>query len=853
MRGLAVAVPVAAVQCTVFILLRKGAMNGLTHPSTWWFFGPCIWNFILLGLATVALPNGKSIVPVMLFAELGVSFYVYMPIVSDLRNPPMNWGYPRTWEGFKHAVMRGQYEQITMPSIFTKDGFGLFCKQMGFYFQDLRMQFTLVAAALALIPFALWSFVVKTKRKIVTAFPATAVAVGLYAATAALVIVFSELFESWTDGEVPWRLDKFLLAVLALLALVGVGAMFVRQAFVVIRQMRGRDIPSGSGSPVRVHFLADDVTQQWLIAVGSCFAIMSFFLVALANVKGDIQDGFIQKVKFISSHGMFSLWIGYGLVVGLVVAYRLAARFVRGAKARRAVLGVLCAGAACVALIPVYENYTNDKLVFAMGSAEQNGHTFGWQFGNYQLRGANAIREELLPDEEPLPNPLWPEEMEPSSIFFGGTDPGRFVPTYMIYSANVRPDVYLITQNALADDTYMSVERDLYGDEIWIPSKNDSAEAFNQYVQSLSPEERMAKGVVMANGRVQVTGALSVMEINGILTKMMFDHERQRHAFYVEESYVIPWMYDYLTPHGLIMKINADRNPLNGAIARNDMEFWDWYTRRLLKDPAFRRDFPAQKSFSKLRAAIAGLYANTRNRSRDEKGHQTYNSLAAQSFREAVALYPASPEATFRYIQEIVGQAGKWDALIDIVSYTDRVDPNNVRTKDILKNARAARDAANAMNDILRKHVAQGAAVPDATRAPFPADVLAQLSEDELDMLADARLAYAEANLMFNRLQLAYQSLVWLQSNPARTKAFNRLWRPAQIFDRLGRYQEAGRLVKEAMAFPEANTFDNLCLAADILARAGQKEECAAAINALATHPEAQDFGTLIRYASIFL
>ena len=72
--------------------------------------------------------------------------------------------------------------------------------------------------------------------------------------------------------------------------------------------------------------------------------------------------------------------------------------------------------------------------------------------------------------------------MKPHSIFFGGTDPGRFVPTYMIYSANFRPDVYLITQNALADDTYMSVERDLYGDEIWIPSKEDSAESFQVYV-----------------------------------------------------------------------------------------------------------------------------------------------------------------------------------------------------------------------------------------------------------------------------------------------------------------------------------------------------------------------------------
>ena len=408
--------------------------------------------------------------------------------------------------------------------------------------------------------------------------------------------------EGLTDGEVPLRLDKLLLLALALLALAGLGAILVRQVLVVIGMVRGkspasREPSATDGEPrFTLRFLADDVSQQWLIAVGACFGLMSLFLVALAGVKGDIQDGFIQKVKFISSHGMFSLWIGYGLIVGLVVANRLFAYlWPNRAKLRHRLFAVLCVCATLVAAIPVYENYTNDKLVFAMGSAEQNGHTFGWQFGNYQLRGANAIREELSEDEEPLPNPLWPEEMEPLSIFFGGTDPGRFVPTYMIYSAMVRPDVYLITQNALADDTYMSVERDLYGDEIWIPSKEDSAESFNIYVSEVQSGKRQANAdLKIENGRVQVTGALGVMEINGVLTKMMFDHERLRHAFYVEESYVIQWMYPYLTPHGLIMKINPERHALNGAIVRNDMEFWDWYQRRLLRDPAFRRDFPAQ-------------------------------------------------------------------------------------------------------------------------------------------------------------------------------------------------------------------------------------------------------------------
>ncbi len=672
-RGLAFAIPVAAVQVTAHVLLAKGAMNGLTNPHSWWFFWPIIWNFAMLALAMVALPNGRAIAGATFFAELGVSFYAYMPIVSDLRNPPMNWGYPRTWEGFKHAIMRGQYEAIKMPDFFSAAGFDLFLKQLGFYFQDLRMQFTLVAAALALLPFTLWKLTVRTAKKTFH-FNAVTTSTALYVAVAGLVIVFSELLDV-TGGEVPLRLDKLMLLVLAIFVMIGLAIFAIQQCRVVYGMIRGR----GETPPAEISFRqitlragADNVTQQWLIAVLSCFAIMSLFLVALANVKGDIQDGFIQKVKFISSHAMFSIWIGYGLAVGLVIAKEFTDKtlFAANERMRSLTFRALLVAAACVALIPIYENYTNDRLVFAMGSAEQNGHTFGWQFGNYQLRGANAIREELSSDEEPLPNPMWPEEMEPSSIFFGGTDPGRFVPTYMIYSARVRPDVYLITQNALADDTYMSVERDLYGDEIWIPSKEDSAESFNIYVSEVQSGKRQANAdLKIENGRVQVTGALGVMEINGVLTKMMFDHERLRHSFYVEESYVIQWMYPYLSPHGLIMKINPDKDPINESIVRNDMEFWDWYHRRLLRDPAFRRDFPAQKSFSKLRAAIAGLYA-----------HMGYYQTADTAFREAVLLYPASPEATFRYAQEVLMPMRKWDVVLDMLAYTDRVDPNNTRT-----------------------------------------------------------------------------------------------------------------------------------------------------------------------------
>src|SRR5215467_3061681 len=71
--------------------------------------------------------------------------------------------------------------------------------------------------------------------------------------------------------------------------------------------------------------------------------------------------------------------------------------------------------------------------------------------------------------------PLFPE-MTRNAILFGGTDPGRFCPTYMIFCESFTPhrcqpaedqafdrrDVYIITQNALADPPYLDYIRAQY-------------------------------------------------------------------------------------------------------------------------------------------------------------------------------------------------------------------------------------------------------------------------------------------------------------------------------------------------------------------------------------------------------
>src|SRR5262245_66621583 len=66
--------------------------------------------------------------------------------------------------------------------------------------------------------------------------------------------------------------------------------------------------------------------------------------------------------------------------------------------------------------------------------------------------------------------------MTKDAVLFGGTDPGRFCPTYMIFCESFTPhkcqpaedqkfdrrDVYIITQNALADGTYLEYIRSQY-------------------------------------------------------------------------------------------------------------------------------------------------------------------------------------------------------------------------------------------------------------------------------------------------------------------------------------------------------------------------------------------------------
>ena len=314
----------------------------------------------------------------------------------------------------------------------------------------------------------------------------------------------------------------------------------------------------------------------------------------------------------------------------------------------------------------------------------------------------------------------------PGSIYFGGTDPGRFLITGMEKSQVHADPFFLLTQNALADGTYLDYLRSMYGDKIYIPTAEDSAKCFQDYtedVQKRKQNNQLKPGENIqtdpASGRVQVSGQVAVMEINGLLAKIIFE-KNTNHEFYVEESFPLDWMYPYLEPHGLIMKIN--RLPLtemSDEIVRRDHDYWTKYVAPMIggwlnadtsvKDVAAfaekvyaKKDFSgfqgerrfiessdSQKMFSKLRSSIAGVYAWRAQHATDASEKQRMNDAADFAFRQAWALCPYSPEAVFRYVNLLMSENRFSDALLvaeTAAKMPEMKGPSGAQIRDLVKN-----------------------------------------------------------------------------------------------------------------------------------------------------------------------
>jgi tetratricopeptide (TPR) repeat protein len=245
------------------------------------------------------------------------------------------------------------------------------------------------------------------------------------------------------------------------------------------------------------------------------------------------------------------------------------------------------------------------------------------------------------------------------SIYFGGTGPGRFLVTALSKShINANP-FFTLTQNWLGDNSYLDYVRSMYGSRITLPTTGDVQRCLQEYAEDV--QSRVRHGEKLAPDE----DMQARLETEGRISTLIFDKNPDR-QFYVEESHVISWMYPYLEPHGLILKLN--RKPLtqlDSSTIAHDREFWDGLMKQLLAEPGFIDNSWARMTYSKHRSAIGGVYA-----------YRKLTHEAEYAYKQAITLDPSSPEANFRLAQ-LYTEQNRFDNAIATIKSLQRLDPTN--------------------------------------------------------------------------------------------------------------------------------------------------------------------------------
>jgi hypothetical protein len=103
----------------------------------------------------------KSVLIMVALWLAGAAIYLY-PALASMTNPPMNWGYPRTVNGFWHVLSRGQYDKMNPTDFFREPGRML--DEILMYFSCAVEEFNPVCLLMAVVPFVCFLKMQKRER-----------------------------------------------------------------------------------------------------------------------------------------------------------------------------------------------------------------------------------------------------------------------------------------------------------------------------------------------------------------------------------------------------------------------------------------------------------------------------------------------------------------------------------------------------------------------------------------------------------------------------------------------------------------------------------------------------------------
>jgi hypothetical protein len=275
--------------------------------------------------------------------------------------------------------------------------------------------------------------------------------------------------------------------------------------------------------------------------------------------------------------------------------------------------------------------------------------------------------------------------LRPGMVYVGGTDPGCFIPTLLNETSDGEYHIVL-TQNALADGSYLDYLGFLYGDQMTTLTKDDSQRAFQEYLadaqkrfqhdQQFPDEPKQLKpgeDVRVTENRVQVSGQVAVMAINERLFQTLMQNNPDA-SFAIEQSFPFPSTYAKASPLGPIMELGVEdeQNALTAERAAQSVDYWRATAEQLLSDPETPSGSDPRKAYSKLVSEQAALLL-ARN----------YTAEAEQALRIANEICPSSPEAVFRYVNLLVEQQRLPEA-VQAAANAVNAAPDNKQFGDLL-------------------------------------------------------------------------------------------------------------------------------------------------------------------------
>jgi hypothetical protein len=258
--------------------------------------------------------------------------------------------------------------------------------------------------------------------------------------------------------------------------------------------------------------------------------------------------------------------------------------------------------------------------------------------------------------------------LRPGMVYVGGTDPGRFIPTLLNETSESERHI-ILTQNALADNSYLDYINFLYADRFATIGSEESQRAFEDFMADAQkrllhdqqfPEEpkqiRPGEDVKLIDGRLQVSGQVAVMAINEKLLQTLL-LKNPDITFALEESFPMKSTYAEAALLGPIMELRAPdgQNALTAERATQSLDYWRATTQQMLSDPEASGSPETLKTWSKMAVGQANLFAE-----------RNYTAEAEQTYRLASEIWPGCPEAAFS-LSQLLARTGRADEAVRLI------------------------------------------------------------------------------------------------------------------------------------------------------------------------------------------